>query len=298
MKRILFVLGISLFAMSLVNAKPTRDKGLSMHMVPERVAEIDKQKWGLLISEIFCQRYNKPEETFQSSAEMLKYFKSLPQEIKENGIWIVITNPDAYSEKEKAVFESVKQECMKERIIFFVCRGSKLPDGWIDGGVFSIENNDNMYLAKETVDIGWQSFKQNDLEKALKSFNEAINIDPNFAPAYFGRAYVYSVQDKLDLAIENYRKSIEKYPLHSNSYNNLGLDLLKSNKLDEALAMFQKALEIDPANGNVHANIAYYYFEIKDYKICWKHINLAEQLKVKIDSELLEELKAKMPKPE
>lgn len=57
-------------------------------------------------------------------------------------------------------------------------------------------------IASDAVEKGWAYFNRGDLETALKRFNQATIIDPNFAPGYFGRAYVYSVQDNLDLAIE------------------------------------------------------------------------------------------------
>jgi hypothetical protein len=48
-----------------------------------------------------------------------------------NGIWIVTTHPDAYSEEEKGLLEEVKAICRKENIPLFLCRASQLPNGWI-----------------------------------------------------------------------------------------------------------------------------------------------------------------------
>lgn len=151
--------------------------------------------------------------------------------------------------------------------------------------------------AKEAVELGWSYFQKGDLETALKRFNQALILDPDFAPGYFGIAYVYSVQNKLDLAIQNYKKSIDKDPTHSDSYSNLGLALLYSNKPIEALPMLKRAIEINPKNGDAQVNIALYYFGVSDYTNAWKHIHLAQDNHSEVKPEFLRDLKAKMPEP-
>src|SRR4051794_10594201 len=114
------------------------------------------------------------------------------------------------------------------------------------------EAQDVKQHAQGAVELGWRYFNRGDTDTALKRFNQALILDPNFAPAYFGIAYVYSVQNKLDLAIQNYRKSIEKDPTSAHSYSNLGLALLYTGQRNEALPMLKKALELDPKNGDAH----------------------------------------------
>ena len=88
---------------------------------------------------------------------------------------------------------------------------------------FSAETGAERF-AHDTVEKGWNYFQNGDLETALKRFHQATIFDPNFAPGYYGKAYVYSFQNKLDLAIENYRKTIELAdPPFTHAYGNLGL---------------------------------------------------------------------------
>ena len=151
--------------------------------------------------------------------------------------------------------------------------------------------------ARGAVELGWRYFNQGDMDTALKRFNQALILDPNFAPAYFGTAYVYSVQNKLDLAIQNYRKSIEKDPTFTHSYSNLGLALLYAGQRTEAFAMLKKALELDNKNGDAHVNIALYYFDAKDYATAWKHVHLAQDSKAQIKPAFILDLKSKMSEP-
>jgi Tfp pilus assembly protein PilF len=156
---------------------------------------------------------------------------------------------------------------------------------------------DVKHHAKHAVELGWSYFQKGDMDTALKRFNQALILDPDFAPGYFGIAYVYSVQNRLDLAIKNYENSIEKDPTHSDSYSNLGLALLYSNKPTEALPMLKKAIEIAPKNGDAQVNIALYYFGVGDYAATWKHIHLAQDNSATVKPEFLRDLKSKMPEP-
>ncbi len=151
--------------------------------------------------------------------------------------------------------------------------------------------------AKGAVELGWSYFNKGDMDTALKRFNQALILDPDFAPAYFGIAYVYSVQNKLDHAIQNYRKSIEKDPTFSHSYSNLGLALLYSGKPKEAFPNLKKALDIDSKNGDAHVNIALYYFAAGDYSSSWRHIHLAQKYMANVNPNFLSDLKEKLPEP-
>lgn len=72
-------------------------------------------------------------------------------------------------------------------------------------------------LAKGAVELGWKYFDKGDYQTALRRFEMATRHDKTFAPAYYGMAYVYSVQGKLDDAIKYYRESLkhdQTYPFH------------------------------------------------------------------------------------
>src|SRR4029077_4519419 len=55
-----------------------------------------------------------------------------------------------------------------------------------------LSGGDMKHFAPDAVELGWNYFKQGDCETALKRFQMAIRHDPDFAPAYFGAAYVCS----------------------------------------------------------------------------------------------------------
>jgi len=110
---------------------PDRAKGISIHMLPKQVANLDPQlKWGLVVS---YADYLKPEQAqpvLQSATEFLTFVRKQDKTVQENGVWIVTTNPYAYSAPEKKLLEDVKAVCRKERIPLYIVRGSQLPNGW------------------------------------------------------------------------------------------------------------------------------------------------------------------------
>lgn len=126
------VMLIALFAFATASSagSPERPKGISMHMLPKRVADLGGKKWGLVVS---FSEYLKPERAepvLQSTSEFLSYVRKQERSVQENGVWIVTTHPDAYTETEKRVLEDIKALSRRESIPLFVARGSQLPDGW------------------------------------------------------------------------------------------------------------------------------------------------------------------------
>ena len=135
MKKLIFTVLLVLFltSISLANEMlPERLKGISMHMIPMRVASLDtKQKWGFMVSHTGYLKPETEKQILQTTNEFLTYVRKQDGKVQENGVWIVITNPAAYSKEELALLEDIKALCIRERIAFFVARGSQLPNGWV-----------------------------------------------------------------------------------------------------------------------------------------------------------------------
>ena len=153
-----------------------------------------------------------------------------------------------------------------------------------------LSGGDMKHFAPDAVELGWNYFKQGDCETALKRFQMAIRHDPDFAPAYFGAAYVCSAEGKLDDAIKYYRETLKRETLYVYTYANLGYALLQEGKFPEALQMLDKALEIDPTCGVAHLTYANYYAYKRDWKNAEQSVNKAMKYGQKIHPELREML--------
>lgn len=102
----------------------------------------------------------------------------------------------------------------------------------------------------------WDKLSQESLEKALEYFNEAIALDPNWAPAYAGIAQVWlgmaqmgfaAPEAALPVAMENLSRAMELDPDFADShYTQAVIGTWVEWNLEKGEREFQKALELNP----------------------------------------------------
>jgi hypothetical protein len=107
--------------------EPNRDKGLSVHMLPNRVAALKGEAGGF---QVFPQHGVKELTMIPGVDELVAFYKNQGSRVQKNGIWIVVTNPKAYSEEEFEKIEILKKICIESEIPLFIARAKNLPGGW------------------------------------------------------------------------------------------------------------------------------------------------------------------------
>lgn len=133
MNRLLLIfltLGIACLAQA---AEPRRDLGVSLHMLPDRVAKISGSTGGFSLSSVDGKRPDI-QKVFPTAADLIAFYEKQNKQARENGIWIVYTNLDSYSEPEMKQLEEAKTLAVKKGIPLFTCRASELPNGWKKAG--------------------------------------------------------------------------------------------------------------------------------------------------------------------
>jgi len=111
----------------MIAAEPTREGGLSVHMLPDCVVKIEGKHGGFTVTDPTTK---KPGTTYAQPKELLAYFQRLPASVQQNGVWIVTTHPDAYSDAEQAKLKELIALCTDKKILVYTCRASQLPKGW------------------------------------------------------------------------------------------------------------------------------------------------------------------------
>jgi hypothetical protein len=101
-----------------------------MHLLPKRVADLSGSKWGLTVSAADYLTPDAGSTTLQTGAEFRSFARKQSSSVKQNGVWIVTTNPEAYSKSGNTFLEQVMSICAADKIPLFICRASNLPDGW------------------------------------------------------------------------------------------------------------------------------------------------------------------------
>ncbi|MBN1562965.1 MAG: tetratricopeptide repeat protein, partial [Anaerolineae bacterium] len=94
-------------------------------------------------------------------------------------------------------------------------------------------------------------------DDALADFSRAIELDPNDGDLYSWRASVLSDLEQPRLALEDYERVFADNPNLGMLYNNRGLIYQQMGLYNQALADFNRAVELDPTEP--------YFFNTRDY---------------------------------
>jgi tetratricopeptide (TPR) repeat protein len=89
-------------------------------------------------------------------------------------------------------------------------------------------------------------YNQEKLDDAIRAYEEAIKIDPNYDKAWNGKGCSLTRKGEFDQAIEAYNKAIELNGSYAEAWNNKGWTHNCQGKYDDALNDCEKAIEIDP----------------------------------------------------
>ena len=83
-------------------------------------------------------------------------------------------------------------------------------------------------------------------QEALSSYDQAIQIKPNYADAYYNKGNAFLELFRYQEAVSSYDQAIRVNPRYVGAYNNKGNVLQKLGYYDEALSSFEKIIEIEP----------------------------------------------------
>jgi tetratricopeptide (TPR) repeat protein len=121
-------------------------------------------------------------------------------------------------------------------------------------------------------------FEKGELDHALQESNNALEINPYFAPFYVNRGRVYTKKGELDRAIEDFNQALECDPESAAAYNYRGLVFYAKRDFDQAIQDYNKAIELDPKDAEAYNNRGFAY----DDKANKLDLNQADRLQDEI----------------
>ena len=130
------------------------------------------------------------------------------------------------------------------------------------------EDNSKSQVAKDTDHVDFQvrdlykkgvNYMSNDkLSDAIRSFELALRLDPNYVEAWIKKGYAHFHLRDYSFAISSYDMALNIDPDNHEAWNLKGLAYYKMNNYTKAIECCTKALDANPRDGLVWYNYACY----------------------------------------
>ena len=103
-------------------------------------------------------------------------------------------------------------------------------------------------------------FIERDLEKAIAEFDQAIELNPAYADAFYYRGQSYVILNEYDHAIADFSRTIEIDPNYAAAYEGRGdayIWNLEDSLLDAAIEDYSTAIQLNPESAYAYGQRAY-----------------------------------------
>ncbi len=121
--------------------------------------------------------------------------------------------------------------------------------------------------------------KNNQYEKAIGHYTNAIQQMPGIALAYIGRGFVYSSKDDPDNALADYDKALELDQNSKEAYKGRSAVYRAKDEIDKAIDDAVKLVELDPSDAAAHCALYLAYWDKNDFENASVSISEAIHLK-------------------
>ncbi|MFB2936070.1 tetratricopeptide repeat protein [Aerosakkonemataceae cyanobacterium BLCC-F154] len=134
-------------------------------------------------------------------------------------------------------------------------------------------------------------FWQRKFREAIASSNKAIELQPDFAPSHKILGNILQTQGNMEAALNAYDKALELNPEFAEAYINKGSIFSKLGRNDEAIDCLEKAIAIKPNIGAAYWNLANIYLQLENLEKVVEYRKQAFALEPKlVNAETLNDL--------
>ncbi len=121
-------------------------------------------------------------------------------------------------------------------------------------------------LAVRPVPVVWNNLgyalkAAGELDEAISSYEQALRLDPKYAPAHMNLGVAFKAMGRLDQAIDCYRRAVEADPAFAQAQNNLANALKARGDLAGAVEHFEQAARLAPTLAEPHYNLGLLFTE-------------------------------------
>jgi len=132
--------------------------------------------------------------------------------------------------------------------------------------------------ARACLEEGDELLSRGRLDEALPLLQEAVRLDPRWAPARNKLGVCHARRGELELARHEFNAAIEIDPRFAPAYSNLGNLHQEAGRLEEAVAAYQQALQLDPDYPVAHHNLGVVYKRMGRIRESVHHLKRAARL--------------------
>ena len=159
------------------------------------------------------------------------------------------------------------------------------------GDIFSRLKRQRPESPEDCIEVGLAYHKIGQLSKAIKAYQAALELRPNFVTAYKNLGAAYDEMGQFVDALKVYAKAIILTPQDPELRNDLGLVYFNIGSYNEAIKAFNQALEIDRDNAWAHYCLGLVYLDLKDIQLAWaEHEELIGRDEKHLAFELLDKI--------
>ena len=113
----------------------------------------------------------------------------------------------------------------------------------------------NPDYAEAHSNLGVVLFREGKIQDAIHQYEEAIRINPNFPGAHCNLGIAWLQTGRTAGAITQYQQALRSTPDYTEAYYDMGNAFLQTGKLPEAIEQYQQALRIDPDYADANNNL-------------------------------------------
>lgn len=121
----------------------------------------------------------------------------------------------------------------------------------------------DIYELKER---GRKKKRAEEYEEAIALLDRAVELAPEYAPAYHELGNCYQLTTRFDPALENYDKSLELDPELGTAYRNRGNAYKKLGEFEKATEDYTEAIERKPNTEYLYSNRGAVYYNLGEYE--------------------------------
>jgi len=127
-------------------------------------------------------------------------------------------------------------------------------------------------------EAGVKEQEKGKLDKAIKHFQEALALAPDFYPAHNNLGTAYVTQGKFDLARAQFEQVLKLNQGDTQAYFNLGNVLLLSGRLDEAQRILEEGIRRQPNLALGHFLLGTVLARRRDYTAAENELRKAQEI--------------------